>query len=190
MLKVSAVVLLLVFVGSMRFANAQETVPALEAYGGYYYARFNANANVQGVPPSSTFNANGGGGQLEYNASKWLGIVGDLAGYGVTSTNNGALEAGTFTYLLGPRLNFRTRKITPFAQALFGGMAATSGIGTSATQNHFAMTTGGGIDFTVSRHVSLRPVQAEYFMTRFPDGLNNQQNNFRFGTGIVVRLAK
>jgi hypothetical protein len=50
------------------------------------------------------------------------------------------------------------------------------------------MTAGGGIDLKVSRHVSVRPVQAEYFMTKIPDGLNNRQNNFRFGAGVVFRF--
>jgi len=36
----------------------------------------------------------------------------------------------------------------------------------------------GGIDFKVSKHVSVHPVQAEYFMTKVSDGLNNRQNNF------------
>jgi len=33
---------------------AQEQPSALEAYGGYYYARFNVNANVPGIAPSAT----------------------------------------------------------------------------------------------------------------------------------------
>ena len=36
---------------------------------------------------------------------------------------------------------------------------------------------------------TIRPVQAEYFMTKIPDGLSNRQNNFRFSTGIVFRFA-
>lgn len=52
------------------------------------------------------------------------------------------------------------------------------------------MTAGGGIDFPVSTHVSIRPIQAEYFMTKIPDGLNNRQNNLRIGAGVVVRLSK
>jgi hypothetical protein len=36
----------------------------------------------------------------------------------------------------------------------------------------------------------LRPVQAEYLLTKIPDGLNNQQNNFRFSTGIVFRFGQ
>ena len=52
------------------------------------------------------------------------------------------------------------------------------------------MTAGGGIDFKVSRHVSVRPIEAEYFMTKIPDGLNNRQNNLRVGAGIVLRLGR
>jgi hypothetical protein len=51
------------------------------------------------------------------------------------------------------------------------------------------MTAGGGVDVKVSKHFSIRPVQAEYFQTRIPDGLNNRQNNFRFGAGIVLRFG-
>ncbi len=52
------------------------------------------------------------------------------------------------------------------------------------------MTVGGGLDIKVSRIISIRPFQAEYFLTKFSDGLNNRQNNFRFGSGIVFRFAK
>jgi opacity protein-like surface antigen len=171
-------------------ATAQENPSRLELYGGYYYVRFKINANLPGVPPSQTFNANGGGAQFEYNANRWLGIVGDLAGYGATSTVNGALVGGALTYLVGPRLNFRLPTVTPFAQALFGGIATTSGIGISGDQNNFAMTAGGGIDFRVSQYVSIRPVQAEYFMTRVPNGLNGRENNFRIGAGVVLRFRR
>ena len=43
------------------------------------------------------------------------------------------------------------------------------------------MTAGGGIDIKVSRHILVRPIQAEYFMTKIPDGLNNRQDNLRIG---------
>lgn len=170
-------------------SRAQDETPRLEAFGGYYYARFNVNANVAGVAPSLTFNGNGGGGQLEYNANPWLGVVGDLGGYGATSTTNGALVGGAFTYLFGPRVNFGHGKVTPFAQTLFGGIRTTDGIGRSGPEYNFAMTAGGGIDVKLSKYVSVRPVQAEYFMTKLPDGLNNRQNNLRIGAGIVFRFG-
>jgi len=190
MRKAFAMVLALALFGTAGSVKAQEQTPKLELYGGYYYVRFNINANVPGFSPSATYNGNGGGGQLEYNANNWLGVVGDLAGYGATATTNGALVGGAFTYLFGPRVNFMHGKVTPFAQTLFGGILTTDGIGRPGPVNDFAMTAGGGIDFKVSRHISVRPIQAEYFMTKIPDGLNNRQNNLRVGAGIVLRLGR
>jgi opacity protein-like surface antigen len=87
-------------------------------------------------------------------------------------------------------VNFRRGKFTPFVQALFGGLRTNDGIAQSTgTENNFAMTAGGGIDFEVSRHVSVRPTQAEYFMTKISDGLNNCQDNLRIGAGVVLRLG-
>ncbi len=176
--------------GTVQLSRAQQEPSKFELYGGFSYVRFNINANLPGVAPSATYNGYGGGGQFEYNANKWLGAVADLAGYGATSTANGALVGGAFSYLFGPRVNCRHGKVAPFAQALFGGIRTTDGIGQSGPENNFAMTAGGGIDFKVSEYVSVRPVQAEYFMTRLPNGLNNRENNLRIGAGIILRFGK
>jgi peptidoglycan-associated lipoprotein len=186
-----AVGLLLGLLGTVPLAKSQEEPSKVDLYGGYYYARFNVNANVPGIAPSATYIGKGGGGQLEYNAKNWLGVVGDLGGFYATSSGNGSFAGGVFTYLLGPRVNFRHGRLTPFVQALFGGVRTTDGIAQSTgTEDNFAMTAGGGIDFKVSRRISVRPIQAEYFMTKIPDGLNNRQDNLRIGAGIVVRLGR
>ena len=185
-----AVGLLLGLLGSV-LLKAQEEPSKFDLYGGYYYARFYVNANVPGIAPAATYIGQGGGGQLGYNPKNWLGVVGDLSGFYATSAGNGAFAGAMFAYLLGPRVNFRHGKFTPFVQTLFGGVRTTDGIAQSTgTENNFAMTAGGGIDFKVSRQVSVRPIQAEYFMTKIPDGLNNRQNNLRIGAGVVLRLGR
>jgi hypothetical protein len=83
-----AVIVLLTVLGIALPAKAQEDAAKLEAYAGYDYIRFNINAHVSGLQPSESFNANGGGGQLVCNANNWLGVVGDLSGYGVTDTSS------------------------------------------------------------------------------------------------------
>lgn len=186
-----AVGLLFGLLGIALLAKAQEEPSRFDLYGGYYYARVNVNANVPGIAPSATYIGEGGGGQLKYNAKNWLGVVGDLSGFYATSSGNGAFAGAFLAYLLGPRVNFRHGKFTPFVQALFGGVRTTDGIAQSTgTENNFAMTTGGGIDFKLSRRVSLRPIQTEYFMTKIPDGLKNRQDNLRIGAGIVLRLGR
>jgi outer membrane immunogenic protein len=184
-----AIAILLGLLGTAHLASAQET-SRFELYGGFSYIRFNVNANLPGVAPSATYNAYGGGSQLEYNANHWLGAVADLAGYGAFATSDGALIGGAFTYLFGPRVNFRHRNVAPFAQVLFGGIATTDGIGVSGPQNNFAMTAGGGVDFKVSANISVRPVQLEYLMTRLPNGLNNREDNVRIGAGITLDLGR
>jgi hypothetical protein len=188
-MRISFAIVLIIIIAAfaaMLPAEAQQETPQAELYGGYNYVHFSVKANVVGFPASATFNANGGSGQLEINANRWLGIVGDLGGYYVAPPS----QAGALSYLFGPRLNLRKKRITPFAQALFGGTVATGGIGQVGAQNAFATTAGGGLDIRVSNLVAIRPVQAEYFMTKFADGLNNRQNNFRFGAGIVFRLGQ
>ena len=154
--------------------KAQDETPKVELYVGYDYVRVNALG--------TSFNFNGGSGQLSYNVNQWLGAVGELGGY---YTNNG-FRAGVISYQFGPRINFCGHgKVTPFAQVLFGGARSID----ISPENAFAMTVGGGVDFKISEHFAIRPVQAEYFLTKFTDGATNRQNNFRYSGGIVFRFG-
>jgi len=184
--RTSYVLILLGILGIALPAKAQNDVPKFEAYGGYDYVRLNINSNRIGPPPSESVNLNGGSGQLEYNVNRSLGLVADLAGYYGSASNS---QGGAFSYLFGPRLNLRRERITPFAQVLLGGILSTSAIGGPGPQNSFAMSAGGGLDYKISTIISVRPVQAEYFLTTIPDGLNDRQNSFRFSTGIVFRIV-
>lgn len=181
-----SIILLLGILGIAPPANAQEDASRFEAYAGYDYTRFNATNDITFVPPSQSVNGNGGSGQFEFNANRWLGIGGDLAGYAVA--RNGYATTHEISYLFGPRVNLRRGKFTPFAQVLLGAVWASDAI-VLGSKTAFGMTAGGGIDFTVSRHIAIRPVQAEYFLTKFPDGLHNRQNNFRYSAGIVFRFG-
>lgn len=188
MIRSIAVVILLVLFGFVRCAKAQEIeTPKFELYGGYDYVRYNANPSINGVPLSESFNANGITGQATYNPYSRFGIVGELSGYSLART--GRNTTYQVSYLLGPRISLRRRIVTPFAHALFGGVWAADGV-TLGPVTTFGMTAGGGIDIRVSRYFAVRPLQAEYFMTKFPDGANNRQNNFRFGAGVILRLGK
>jgi hypothetical protein len=51
------------------------------------------------------------------------------------------------------------------------------------------MSAGGGIDLKVSKHFSIRAAQADYLLTKIPDGLHNRQNNSRLSAGIVLRFG-
>jgi len=183
----SMLVFILLMLTTALPVKAQEEPAKLEESGGYSFIRFNVNAKLPGVPAHDSYNASGGGGQLAFNANSRLSLVGDLSGYVVTA---GRPIAGTFSYLFGPRLNFRRHRITPFVQTLFGGIASTADLGSPGPANHFAMTAGGGLDYNLNKIVAIRVLQAEYYMTKFPDGLSNRQDNVRIATGLVFRLGR
>jgi hypothetical protein len=167
-------------------AKAQET-PIFDVYGGYDYVRYNANPQINGLPPSESFNANGLSGQVEYNPIKCLGLVADFGGYALA--RQGRNITHQVSYLFGPRLNLTSGRFTPFTQVLVGPVWAEDGI-TLGSVLATGMTAGGGLDVRISRHLAIRTAQAEYFWTRFYDGNGDRQNNFRFGAGVVLRFGE
>ncbi len=196
-------------------ASAQSAAPAPSSgrtYRSYPRAElFLGYSYIRGVPTLSPGNRmdflNGGSTSIAFNLNRTLGLVGDFGGYNARElqlTGAGANPArvadasGTaFTYLAGPRLSFRYSRVTPFVQALFGGVHAsqvtlsncTGALCTPLpTENAFAMTAGGGIDLKIHRHIAIRIVQAEYLMTRFADlstGNRDTQNDIRLSSGLV-----
>ncbi|MGA8767592.1 MAG: hypothetical protein WB559_11270, partial [Candidatus Acidiferrales bacterium] len=55
----------------------------------------------------------------------------------------------------------------------------------SGSENAFAMTAGGGVDWNATTHIGIRLIQAEYLMTRFA---SETQNNARISAGVVFRF--
>lgn len=179
--------LLAVLLLSAVSAYAQENAPKVDVFAGYSYVQ--ANPGVTGV---DSFHLHGGNASVGYNITRWLGGVADFGGY----TNGNILNthtSGTFsTYLFGPRGSYRHySRITPFGQVLFGAAHANAAaFGTANTQNAFAMTVGGGVDYKLLDHFAIRPFQAEYLMTRFQEGTlgTRTQNNLRVSTGFLFRF--
>jgi len=182
-------------------------VPRFELFAGYSY--------VRAVPTLAAGNRlmwmNGGSASLAFNLNRYLGLVADFGAYtnsqmrftgAYTSTVNvNNANVAAFSYLFGPRLSFRNYdRITPFAQALFGGVHANqvtlTGCTSSCTllpaEDAFAMTAGGGLDVRVHHHFAIRIIQAEYLMTRFQSyttGTTAMQNDMRLSAGIVFRMG-
>lgn len=194
-------------------AWAQE-FPKVEVGADYSYARFAPNASG-----SQGHSLNGGGGSAVFNLNQYLGIKMDLQGYGSTTTNfvipsgpnfphggSANVQGNLFTYLFGPQIKFRTPKLQPFAHLLFGGahsnvygnafknicqpVAGACSFSKAPAGNAFAMAFGGGLDIPVSRTISIRPAEIDYFLTDFTNQFNNSnQNNFRYSAGINVSFG-
>lgn len=195
-------------------AWAQE-FPRAEVGVNYSYVRYQPSApyskghSLNGGGGSATVNIN------EYLGIKMdlQGYGSNLTGFNITPNPtfplgaSGNVQGNLFTYMFGPQIKVRAPKIHPFVHMLFGG-AHTNVYGNAyeticlhivgscvfskaPTAEAFAMDFGGGLDIPIHRSVSFRPAQIDYLLTRFdnPFTRTNNQNNFRYSTGIVFTFG-
>lgn len=160
-------------------AIAQEETPKAELFGGYSYA----GDNFHGWHAS-----------LAGNFNRWLGVSADFSGnYGESIDEDGFNERQrVHSYLFGPRVSVRAKKITIFGHALVGVSqlkTELTGLGQSLTfsDTSFGFAAGGGLDINLNDHLAIRAVQLDYLRTRF---FEETQNKGRVSFGIVFRFGK
>lgn len=177
---VLATVLLL---GLSAMAMAQD-VPLAEVFGGYSFTHCNINAGT------TDCNFDGWNAAVDFNVNKNWGAVVDLSGYYGFQRNVGPyswFDSKTHNFLFGPRYTFRTKKVSPFIQAMIG-IQHVNPEAAFMTQNNFAMAFGGGFDVSVTDRISIRPAQLDYFTSRIVS--QGFSDNLRFSTGIVFKFGK
>src|SRR5216684_5268874 len=168
-------------------------LPRYEIAGMYDYINFAPGT------PFADFGNHGATGSFTYNTSRWLGLTAEGGGYRfnrnlfpVTGSNSG-VNGAFVSYLFGPRLNWRKfDRFVPFGEFLLGGAHAGSDLVGGQSQSAFALATGGGIDVVLTKNLAWRFAQLDYLMTSFSGsavGSTGRQNNFRAGTGVVVRFG-
>jgi outer membrane immunogenic protein len=172
-----------------RHALAQNG-PRMDVGLDYNYVRSNVPAGGCGC-----FGLNGGSGWLSFNFTHSLALVGEIAGQRASNISSTGADLSLTSYLAGPRYTWtRAHRVAPFAQALVGGAHASGALapgssGLPGSSNAFAMTAGGGLDIGLTRRIALRAFEADYYLTRFDNGVNDHQNNLRIAVGVVVRLG-
>lgn len=160
-----------------------------EAGAEYNYIRTNA-------PPASCgcFSLQGGSASAAYSLSSHWKAVAQFGGSHAGSINKTSNDLTLITYLAGARYEpIPAAKLHPFGQVLLGvahggGSLYSTATGYTGSKNQFAMTTGGGLDLNLTQTISLRLVEANYFLTRLPNGSNNHQNNLWISAGIVFHF--
>ncbi|MGB7437841.1 MAG: OmpA family protein [Candidatus Acidiferrum sp.] len=170
--------------------------PKYELAGMFQYINF--------IPAGGfrNFNTFGGTGSFTYNPTKVFGLTVEYGAYHFTRqiyappTSTGAyvlepVSGSMQSYLFGPRINIRKfDHFVPFGEVLFGAAYAGTQLTGSRTQYSFALAAGGGVDAVLFKNIAWRVFEADYLMTNFT-GVNvapsGRQNNFRIGTGLVLR---
>lgn len=178
---------------------AQGEIPKAEVTVGY--SLINAHPDIAAL---TSFNLNGGGGAFVYNFGA-LGFKADFFGYNAQTNTVSTLfgpatvSGNLFTYLFGPQFKKHSGRLNPFGEALFGAAHTNAypklnnvqtGLG-NPSNNAFAMEFGLGLDYKISQHFSIRPVEVDYLYTKFTTNLaKNSQNNFKYVGGITIGFGK
>ena|SRR5208337_4069141 len=186
-------VVLIAFLGLLSLPlMAQDT--KLDIFGGYQYLH-TGQITIDGQTiPNSSEDWNGWDAAATYYFNKYLGVTGDFSGNYKTISG---VSSHIYTYTGGPVVAYREGKFNPYVHALFGGIHLSgSGFGNNASINGFTLAVGGGVDYKIHRHVSIRPIQADWIYYHFGsqtvEGVQipsfDQKNNVRISTGIVFRF--
>lgn len=149
-----------------------------------------------------TFWLQGGSVELSTQSYHGLGLAANITGTEVGNAANRGTGLNMLTTTFGPRYtwykpshNFHTHSVAVFGQALIGEAHGWDSYFPTAqgVQNDFisfALKVGGGIDIGLSRHFAIRPVQADWLRTTFPNGTTNVQNNLQLSAGVVFRFPQ
>jgi peptidoglycan-associated lipoprotein len=166
-----------------------------ELFGGYSLERIapGCGSNYRcGNPnsPGDATNLNGWIASATGYFYKSLGVSAQFAG-GYNGT--AALSYSTVhrhTYQFGPAYAFHVRSASIFAHALFGGVTQGSSTDQSLSYTAFLWSVGGGLDFKISRRISIRPVQLDYERQRVPvpSFPAISSNGLRYSAGVVLRF--
>ena len=169
---------------------AAQSASLVDAGINYNYARTNAAPGDCGC-----ISMQGGGAWAGYNFTHSWGLIGQVARQHAANISPFSANLTLISFMGGIRYQ---RKIGgplwPFAQVVLGGAHANGSMapgnsGIPGSSNAFAMAAGGGMDLRLSRLFAIRMIQADYFYTRFQNGVNDHQNNLRIGAGVLVRFG-
>lgn len=139
----------------------------------------------------------GGSFELSTEMYRGLGIVINVAGSEVKNIQGSGIDLDTLTTIFGPRYTWHHHagKVAVFGQGQIGESHGWNSLfpatgGATSDFNTFALQVGGGLDLRLGRHFAVRPVQADWIRTQFPNGTTNVQNNLRLGAGMVLRIPQ
>jgi opacity protein-like surface antigen len=153
-------------------AVAQEADHKMEVYGGYQLLHDDA------------FNMHGVIGAVEGNVNNVFSLVGEF-GYARKGFEGIDESLTMMTFLGGPRVSYRADSFRVFGHVLMGG----NRIDTVDPMTKFTMAFGGGLDYSLSDAVSIRPTQFDIITLRVGDGFG-WENDIRWSAGIVFKFGR
>jgi len=137
------------------------------------------------------------GGSVEFSADLYrgFGVAADFSANHASNINGSGVKLTTLTTMFGPRYTWSRHKLAIFGGGLIGVSAGSDSVfpspgGATQSARSFAAQVGGGVDLRLTPRIAVRPIEASWLRTQFPNGANNVQNTLQLSAGIVFRLQK
>lgn len=176
-------------------AQAQDTYPRVEVFGGYSYFSADVEFDNPFDDDDDDFfdqreGLHGVGFSVAGNFHPNVGIVGDFSYHKreIEVPFGDDIDFSTFSFLFGPRFTARGDRVEGFAHALFGGVRRKAEFFDGDTD--FAMGFGVGMDIKATESFAVRLFQVDYIpvRTRNPFTLDREwEDNVRFQIGLTYR---
>jgi hypothetical protein len=151
-----------------------QDAPRIQVFAGYSHLQFDSKtlgfANDSGL--------NGATGSVAYNFVPQFGLRGEIYGeYGSKLRVAG--------WQIGPQGLYQRWGVTMFGHLLFGkGQTRVTTPIETTEQSGRSFDVGGGFDFPVGSHFSIRVIQADYLKFKT---FGADQTNIKLATGLVYR---
>ena len=146
---------------------------------------------------NQSFWMQGGAAELGVPIFRGFGAALNVTGSHTGSVGINGAPLNLITFTAGPRYRFNAgSRLSIYGEALVGvarGLQSQFPVAGQLMPNtrasSFALQTGGGIDYALSRSFAVRAVNVAYVRTQLPNGTNNVQNTLQLGAGLVVRFG-
>jgi outer membrane immunogenic protein len=185
-------ILALLFLSIAPLKLMAQAQPSQEIALDYTYIHTNA-------PPGGCgcFSMNGAGGSYAYHYGPQFALLVDFSVVHAAKVDASGLDLTLASYLAGPRFYYRrpNARFVPYGQVLLGAVRATGGLAPAnsngaASSAVFGSTLGVGVEYNLTRAISLRIAQVDYFVTTFDNRVNGHQNNIRLTAGAAYHFGK
>ena len=170
----------IVFFFILTGSSAAQTAPRLQFSGNYSYMRF--GSKKLGFADDSGLS--GGNAGFTFNITPYFGAVGEIGG----------LWGSSFKYydaMAGPRLAWPHNHLTVYGQGLLGRVKTRVAIpnepNNGFSEAAFGYSFGGGVEYELTHHISVRAIQADYMLTHV---FSHDERNVRLSVGITYNLGR
>jgi hypothetical protein len=156
------------------------------------------DAAKSNLTSSHSFWLEGGSADFNVTLTHGLGLTASVGGLDTGNSGDGVpLKLGVLTF--GPSYGLRTHlgkhPADLFVHGLVGSVKAFNGVfpaagGATHGANSLAAKAGGGVDLTLSPHLSVRLFEVNWLRTELPNATTNVQNDLVLSAGIVFHAGK